>query len=122
MGGKNFVGSFSYNVKDSEIIDECTKMAKQDGISFSEFVVACLKEQVAQKKATASEVMSLDAINIICRRQEDKPIQLDLTQWIDTVHQHKANTIMLTQIERISTSCAATARSYINQNRRFRRI
>lgn len=85
MGGKNFIGSFSYNVKDSEIVDECTRIAKQDGISFSEFVVACLKEQIAQKKVRGSP----NPLNVYYGKPEEKPSHnnnnLDtptLDQWI----------------------------------------
>jgi hypothetical protein len=88
MGGKNFIGSFSYNVKDSEIIDECTRIAKQDGISFSEFIVACLKEQVIQKKVVGQN----NPLNISYGKLEEKPFQSDLTAWfdhVDSVNKHQ---------------------------------
>lgn len=83
MGGKNFIGSFSYNVKDSETIDECMKIAKQDGISFSEFIVACLKEQVNQKKV----IGCASPINVSYGKHEEKPLQLDLDGWLGHVGQ-----------------------------------
>ena len=83
MKGKNSVSSFSYNEKDSEIIDECIRMARMDGISFSEFIVACLKEQVSRKKA----IGEANPINISYGNEIKKhfPRQLNLNEWLDHI-------------------------------------
>lgn len=83
MGGKNFVQSFSYNLKDAEIIDECIRIARQDGVSFSEFVVSLLKEESKRKKAVGDQT----PINISYGIHKEKPLQLDLDGWLGHVGQ-----------------------------------
>jgi|SRR5262245_17270508 len=81
MGGKNFVGSFSYHVSDSEVIDECMKLAKTDGISFSEFVVACLKEQV-RKKGVGDKPNAIGVLYNLYDNETKKSSQSDLREWL----------------------------------------
>jgi hypothetical protein len=79
-------------------------------ISVSEGVRRLL-EQELEKKAEGE----VNPLNIIYHKQAEKPLQTDLTQWIQMVHENKDNTQMLIKIENISKACANTARSYIKQ-------
>lgn len=81
MGGKNFIGSFSYNIEEAEIIDECIKMAKEDGISFSEFIVSLLKEQTRKKIVGPSE-NPIGVLYNIYNVEKQKPLQSDLRDWL----------------------------------------
>lgn len=48
---KSLVTGFSYSIDDVSVIDEIDKIAKEDGVSFSQVVMRQLKELVHQKKA-----------------------------------------------------------------------
>lgn len=50
MVSRSMVSTFSYNVKDADIIREAEVMAKQDGRSFSELVIRLIKEEVQKKE------------------------------------------------------------------------
>jgi len=123
MGGRNIIGSFSYNVKDMETVEQAEKMAKADGISFSEFVVALLKEEVHRKKVVGqgSEPNSLNlrtmldpGITYVTEKQKRFEYPT-LDQWIEKIktlnspqeigrlqgYHHKAKEICKMRLEQI---------------------
>jgi hypothetical protein len=74
-----------------------------------------------QKKAlgVGSEPNPLKLVSyLLNNEQENKPSQSDIRDWMETVHQHKDDNIMLTRIVSISQAMAATANSYIRNNRK----
>jgi len=57
MGGRNLIGSFSYNLKDLDTIESVEKEAAKLNISFSEYVVRTLKAAVAGSEEKNGEAL-----------------------------------------------------------------
>ena len=114
MVSRRMIQTFSYPADKVEIIEKVTKMARQDGISFSEYVFALLEAE-ARKKVEGSE----SPINVFYGIPENKPLQTDLTQWIQTVHDSKNDVTMLTRIAKIGHALEITANDYIRRNKRY---
>jgi hypothetical protein len=96
MTSKSIVGSFSYHVRDMEIVEQAEKMAAADGISFSEFLLSLLKEEVHRKKVIGGNGCEPDSLglsrlsmqlgNIMYSTNKDKPsFQSLITQWTEKV-------------------------------------
>lgn len=95
------VESFSFSPDEIEVINECKKIAKEDGVSFGQVVMRQLKELVHQKKAfeaaAKGENISLSILgydHILAEQQEQQQEQSPrqehksnlvktLDQWID---------------------------------------
>jgi hypothetical protein len=64
---KSLVTGFSYSIDDISVIDEIDKIAKEDGVSFSQVVMQQLKELVHQKKAfeAAAKGENISSVSIL---------------------------------------------------------
>jgi hypothetical protein len=96
------IQTFSYPANKAEIIEKATKMARADGISFSEFLISLVEEEV-RKKAVGLE-NPIGFLYNIYNNHKQKPLQTDLTQWlehVDTVNNHQELNIILGQASAI---------------------
>lgn len=80
---KHAITSFSYPLKEIDIVEEAEKLAKTDGKSLSQLILRLLKEEISQKKVKGSP----NPLNISYGIAEEKPLQLNLEHWIDHVAQ-----------------------------------
>lgn len=78
---KHAITSFSYPLKEIDIVEEAEKLAKEDGKSLSQLILRLLKEEITQKKVRGSP----NPLNISYNMQEEKPLQLELDRWMQHV-------------------------------------
>jgi hypothetical protein len=100
-----------------DILKEIKELCEKERKSLSEKINELFIEEL-EKKVVGCK----NPLNVSYNQQEEKPLQTDLTQWIDAVHYYKDNNVMLSHIEKIGTAVAATARSYLRGNTRPYRI
>lgn len=76
MGGFNAIETFSYNMRDREVIVKAQKIAEQLDMSFSAYVVKCLKaindEGGSQKK---EEGTNRSPIPMISSKEENEEVE-----------------------------------------------
>jgi len=96
---------------------------------FSEFEELCKEENIYPshklQKLMIGElekkvVGNPNPLNVSYGKAEEKPLQTDLTQWIDQVHQAKDDSDMLNVFEGMGRNIMVTAKHYLAQNRRKR--
>jgi hypothetical protein len=75
---KHAITSFSYPLKEIDIVEEAEKLAKTDGKSLSQLILRLLKEEISQKKVKGSP----NPLNIYSLVPEEKPFPGTLDQWI----------------------------------------
>lgn len=80
MVSKSIIQTFSYPISKAEMIEEATKMAKADGVSFSVFIISLLEQEV-RKKAEGSE-NPIGVLYNIYNNPKQKGLQSDIRNFM----------------------------------------
>src|SRR5262245_21501389 len=90
MASKSMVQTFSYPVNKAEMIEKAAKIAKADGVSFSEFLVSLVEEEV-RKKVKGEESpnpLNLPSSNntyVLNPKKSLESENMSLDQWVNKV-------------------------------------
>lgn len=95
-------------ILEKDRMDEYKQILKERGLNLSEGIRRMIETQL-QKNVEGSDIPNLLPVT---------PTESDVNQWIQLVHNHKEDNIMLTRCVDVAKAVISTGNDYLRKNKR----